>query len=135
MPKTILIADDEPEHIATLESLLSERGYKVITATSGEQALEKAITFQPDLMILDIMMPKMDGTEAAMMLKNDVRTKHIPIFFVTAVIAAEDQDSMAGHPNRIFAKPVRLQELLDAIQSAISGGTQGRLNARELHRA
>jgi CheY-like chemotaxis protein len=119
MAKTILIADDEPEQVATLSALLSERGYKVLSATSGEQALMKAVNFQPDLIILDIMMPKMDGTEVAMLLKHDVRTKDIPIFFVTAVIAPEDQGRVSGNPNLIFAKPVRLNELLNAIQNTI----------------
>ena len=118
--KTILVADDEPEQVATLQALLSERGYKVITALSGEQALQKSVTFQPDLIILDIMMPKMDGTEVAMLLKHDVRTRNIPVFFVTAVISPDDQARVAGNPNPIFAKPVRLQELLAAIQSAIN---------------
>ena len=118
--KTILVADDEPEQVATLQALLSERGYKVITALSGEQALQKATTFQPDLIILDIMMPKMDGTEVAMLLKHDVRTKGIPVFFVTAVISPDDQARVAGNPNPIFAKPVRLQELLTAIQNTIN---------------
>ncbi len=120
MSKTILIADDEPEQVATLESLLSERGFKVITASSGEQALTKSITFLPDLIILDIMMPKMDGTEVAMVLKHDVRTKNIPIFFVTAVISPEDQTKVNGNPNLIFAKPVKLNDLLQAINSTIA---------------
>ena len=120
MAKTILIADDEPEQVATLQALLSERGYKVLAATSGEQALMKAVNFKPDLVILDIMMPKMDGTEVAMLLKNDVRTQRIPIIFVTAVIAPEDQINVSGNPNQIFAKPVKLHELLNAIQNTIS---------------
>ena len=118
--KTILVADDEPEQVATLQALLTERGYKVITALSGEQALQKSVTFQPDLIILDIMMPKMDGTEVAMLLKHDVRTKDIPVFFVTAVISPDDQARVAGNPNPIFAKPVRLQDLLTAIKNTIN---------------
>ena len=119
-PKTILVADDEAEQVATLQALLTERGYKVIGALSGEEALQKAVTYQPDLIILDIMMPKMDGTEVAMLLKHDVRTKSIPIFFVTAVISPEDQGRVTGNPNLIFAKPVRLHELLSAIQNTIN---------------
>ena len=122
MAKTILVADDEPEQVATLQALLSERGFKVLTATSGEQALMKAVNFQPDLIILDIMMPKMDGTEVAMLLKHDMRTRQIPIFFVTAVIAPEDQARVQGNPNLIFAKPVKLHELLAAIHNAIMDG-------------
>ena len=120
MAKTILIADDEPNQIATLESFLTQRGYKIISAANGEQAFAKALQFLPQLVILDIMMPKMDGTEVATVLKHDVRTKHIPIFFVTAVISPEDQSRVNSNPNRIFAKPVRLDELLEAIQNAIS---------------
>lgn len=118
--KTILVADDEPEQVATLQTLLSGRGYKVVTALNGEQALEKAVSFLPDLIILDIMMPKMDGTEVAMLLKHDVRTKDIPVFFVTAVISEEDQARVSGNPNPIFAKPVKLQDLLTAIQNTIN---------------
>ena len=118
--KTILVADDEPEQVATLQALLTERGYKVITALSGEQALQKSVSFQPDLIILDIMMPKMDGTEVAMLLKHDVRTKDIPVFFVTAVISPDDQARVSGNPNPIFAKPVRLQDLLTAIKNTIN---------------
>ena len=119
MAKTILIADDEPNQIATLEAFLGQRGYKIISASNGEQAFQKALQFLPQLIILDIMMPKMDGTEVAMVLKHDVRTQHIPIFFVTAVISPEDQSRVSTNPNQIFAKPVRLNELLDAIQNAI----------------
>ena len=122
MAKTILIADDEPNQIATLESFLSQRGYKIISASNGEQAFQKSIEFLPQLIILDIMMPKMDGTEVAMVLKHDPRTQNIPIFFVTAVISPEDQSKVSSNPNRIFAKPVRLDELLGAIQNTISNG-------------
>ena len=118
-----MIADDERNHIATLEALLTQRGYHVITAENGEQAFTKALQFQPQLVILDIMMPKMDGTEVAMLLKHDVRTRHIPIFFVTAVISPEDQGRVTNNPNPIFAKPVKLNELLEAIQNAVSDGS------------
>jgi CheY-like chemotaxis protein len=120
MVKTILIADDEPNQLDTLGEFLRQRGFNVITALSGEQALTKATTFQPDLVILDIMMPKMDGTEVAMLLRNDVRTKRIPVFFVTAVISPDDQGRVSGSPNLIFAKPVQLDNLLHAIQNALA---------------
>ena len=119
MSTTILIADDEPNQIATLDAFLTQRGYKIVSALDGEQAFAKALEFMPQLIILDIMMPKMDGTEVAMVLKHDVRTRHIPIFFVTAVISPDDQARVASNPNKIFAKPVKLNELLDAIQSII----------------
>lgn len=117
---TILIADDEPNQISTLESFLGSRGYRVITASNGEQAMMKATQHQPDLIILDIMMPKMDGTEVAMVIKHDQRTKNIPIFFVTAVISPEDQIFVSGNPNKIFAKPLKLNELLAAVQEVFT---------------
>ena len=115
MIKNILIADDEPGHVAMLESLLKDRGYNVIMCSNGQEAVESAKRFRPDLVILDIMMPTMDGTDAAAVLKNDARTKDIPIFFVTAVIKTEDQGHLKGKPYRMFAKPVKFFELLDAI--------------------
>ena len=120
MAKTILIADDEPIQAATLEQFLTQRGYKVLVAYNGNQALSKAVQYHPDLVILDIMMPEIDGTQVAMLLKQDSRTDKIPIFFVTAVISADDRLQTAGHPNLIFAKPVRLTDLLEAIQTTLS---------------
>ena len=116
LAKTILIADDEPDQVQTLEALLTERGYRVITAANGEEVLIKTRSQQPHLIILDIMMPKIDGTQVAMLLKQDVRTRNIPIFFITAVISVDDHENTIGHPNSVFAKPVRLQDLLEAIQ-------------------
>ena len=119
MSKKILIADDEANIVISLEFLMLNSGYQIQTAANGEEAFSKAVKFLPQLIILDIMMPKMDGTEVAMVLKHDVRTKHIPIFFVTAVISPEDQAKVSGSPNPIFAKPVKLEELLTAINGAI----------------
>ena len=117
--KTILIADDEAEQVSTFEQFLTHRGYKVFVANDGEQVMSKVIGVRPDLIILDIMMPKMDGTQVAMLLKQDERTRDIPVFFVTAVVSSEDQHNTAGHPNYIFSKPVKLNELLEAIQNTL----------------
>ena len=116
MIKTILIADDEPGQIATLEAFLKERGYTVYRATNGEDAFSKAVLHRPDLIILDIVMPKMDGTETALALKDNLRTQTIPIFFMTGVISPEDQVKVSENPNWVFAKPVRFHELLEAIR-------------------
>ena len=116
LAKTILIVDDEPEQVQTLDNLLSQRGYRVITASNGEEAMVKARNQQPHLIILDIMMPKIDGTQVAMLLKQDVRTRDIPVFFITAVISVDDHQNTIGHPNSVFAKPVSLEDLLQAVQ-------------------
>ncbi len=116
MEKTILIADDEPGHVSTLAAFLRERGYRVVVARDGEEAVSMAFKHRPNLIILDIMMPRMDGTDAAMMLRHDDRTSKIPIFFLTAVITAADEPDIKGNPNSVFAKPVKYTELLDAIR-------------------
>ena len=118
--RTILVADDEPEQVATLQALLSERGYRVFTAINGEEVLRKAVEFHPNLIILDIMMPGMDGTEVAMLLRRDPRTHDIPVFFVTAVISEDDQVDSEGHPNLIFAKPLKLDLLLQAVRDKMA---------------
>lgn len=118
MDRTILVADDEPEHLLTVESLLQERGYSIILASDGQEAVDKAIQASPDLIILDIMMPNMDGTEAAAILKSHSRTKDIPLFFMTAVIAPEELQS-AEYASVVFPKPVRFSELLEAISKML----------------
>jgi CheY-like chemotaxis protein len=120
MAKKILVVDDEPGSILLFESILKKRGYQVVVASDGDEAIRRARAEKPDLIILDIMMPKVDGTEVAMTLREDEITKKIPIFFITALIAPGDKVEVAGtesHP--VFAKPVNLNELLAKIQSQI----------------
>ena len=116
MRKTVLVADDEPDHLLMVESLLKERGYSVILASDGKEAVEKAIQARPDLILLDIIMPDMDGTEAAVILKNNTRTQDIPIIFLTAVIVPEERRGVSDSASLVFAKPVKFHELLEAIE-------------------
>ena len=116
MEKRILIADDEPEFLAALGTFLRQRGYVVIEAMNGKEAIEKVLQHKPHLIILDILMPEIDGTDAAMILRDDPRTKRIPLFFLTAVVSPDDQKSIKSNPNTIFGKPVNFEELLKAIQ-------------------
>lgn len=115
MIKSILIADDEPEQVALLQSLLKDRGYEVTLCSNGNEAVESAMLHHPDLIILDILMPLMDGTDAASILRQDERTKNIPIFFMTAMITVDDQSSAKGKPYKMFAKPIKFFELLEAV--------------------
>jgi signal transduction histidine kinase len=85
----ILIVDDTPKNVQVLSSILHEKGYNICVSTSGIQALELISTESPDLILLDIQMPVMDGFEISKVLKANPKTKDIPIIFLTAVIEPE----------------------------------------------
>lgn len=86
----ILIVDDERININILNTLL-KTDYKIMSATNGEQAIKAAVTGQPDLILLDILMPGMDGYQACHKLKSDPATRTIPIIFISAMSDAEDE--------------------------------------------
>jgi CheY-like chemotaxis protein len=90
----ILIVDDVPKNIQVLGSTLRSKGYQVIPATSGEQALRAADTHSPDLILLDVMMPEMDGYQVFAKLKENGKTADIPVIFVTAL--TDEQDETKG---------------------------------------
>ena len=83
-PPQILIADDKPSNVDILKMRLEAHGYEILTAEDGEQALASARTRQPDLILLDVMMPKMSGIEVCKKLKADDKVPFIPIILVTA---------------------------------------------------
>ena len=117
----ILLVDDEPDFVETLQFFLEANEYQVVTATNGEEALEKAIEEEPDLILLDIMMPKMNGLVACRKLKNSKNTISIPIIMVTAKGNREDvaQAARAG-ANSYIMKPFNLIKLVDKIQEVLN---------------
>lgn len=82
--RKVLVVDDEENITQILEFSICAEGYQVVTASNGEEAIEKARKEQPNLIILDIMMPKVDGYEACRILKSNPLTKRIPIILLTA---------------------------------------------------
>ena len=84
--KTVLINDDEPDMIYILRSFLTDAGYEVLHTYGAESALRKTLVSMPDLVVTDLAMPGMSGVHLIEILKNDPRTKHIPIIAVTAFI-------------------------------------------------
>lgn len=88
--KKILVVDDEPDVASLITLILDAQGYTVINAADGPDALEKARVLRPDLVLLDVMLPKMDGYKVARILKFDENYSHIPIIMVTAKIREED---------------------------------------------
>ena len=114
MPNTILIVDDFPDYVTLLEKKLKAEGFATITATSGEAGIQKARSEKPDLIILDIMMPNIGGTEVRFELAKDPATKVIPIIFLTGLRAPQSKKKTQDGVKTI-GKSNDLHELLDAI--------------------
>ena len=114
--KTVLVVDDTPANIQLLAELLKEK-YKIKAATSGEKALLIAAKIpQPDLVLLDVMMPEMDGYEVCRLLKENSATSHIPVVFVTGHASAEDrQRGLALGAVDYLSKPVAPDTLLNMV--------------------
>jgi len=108
----ILVVDDTPANLGLLRETLEPQGYKLLYANSGEKALEIAFSNFPDLILLDVMMPGIDGYETCRRLKDNVQTKDIPIIFITAKIETEDivQGFQQGGVDYIL-KPFRPEEI------------------------
>lgn len=87
----ILVVDDEPDIVRVVVAIMKERGHEVDTARNGERALEKAEADPPDAIVLDLMLPGMDGYEVCSRLKSGERTRHIPVVMMTAAyVSLED---------------------------------------------
>lgn len=114
---SILIVDDNKVILRTLERILIRAGYSVIPLSLGREAIKIAKERSPDLIILDIMMPDMDGGDVAFVLKNDSETKNIPIMFLSSLITKrEKQSSSKKHGIYFMAKPFETDELLTQIR-------------------
>ena len=91
MSERVLVVDDNGPSRGLLKLILVKAGYDVAEAVDGEDALEQAFAFMPDLILLDVMMPKMDGYEACTVLKQDGRMRDVPIIFLSGRSGAEDK--------------------------------------------
>lgn len=117
MGKKILLVDDEEDILDFLELILEEQGYNVIKASSGRDALAAAQMNRPELILLDIMMPEMDGWEVLKLLKADEEVSHIPVAMLTARTEMKDkiQGLQEGAIDYI-CKPFATKELLDKLE-------------------
>ncbi|QAT17107.1 response regulator [Candidatus Velamenicoccus archaeovorus] len=117
----LLIVDDEPDVLKLLGERLAKAGYEVIKASCGKEAVALAQKKTPDLIILDIAMPGMDGSEVAGILRKDAKTKDIPILFLTCLYTKREEQTEGhelGH-NFFLAKPYDPKELLEEIHRLI----------------
>ncbi len=119
-PPLILVVDDDPINLDIFQSQLRISGYHTITASDGEEALHIATTHQPDLVLLDLMLPKLDGFEVCRQLKGDSSLPFMPIIMVTA--RADDADVVAGleaGSDEYLAKPVEPPALVARVKSML----------------
>ena len=113
----ILVVEDEIEVRQSLQRNLEHNGYQVLTASDGMQAIERTQKEEPDLILLDIMLPLLDGYRVLKLLKSDERYQKIPILVVTARGDAEDWAlALECGANGCLIKPVRSEDLLEKIE-------------------
>ena len=118
--KKILIVDDDKVILRTLENILTKEGYSVIPLSLGKEAIKVAKERFPDLIILDIMMPDMDGGDVAFELKNDPITKNIPIIYQSSLVTQREEDSNSKKDGIYFtSKPIQRERLLRLIAECI----------------
>ena len=115
----ILVVDDVPENVRLLEAVLGPRGYKVVTATDGRAALQLVETEEPDLILLDVMMPGLDGYAVCRSLRANDDTAVLPVIMVTSSIGQEKTKAIEAGADDFIPKPFNHDELLTRVRSLL----------------
>ena len=124
--KTVLVVDDEKRIRELLEMRLVSEGYQVILGQNGEEGVEMAKKYIPDAIIMDVMMPRMDGAEAVRLIQEYPMTRNIPVLFLTSIITKEEENEQAFgiqldvSKYKFMAKPFDTPALLGEIKNMIS---------------
>lgn len=116
----VLYAEDEAQLRQLVATMLEILGYDVTVASNGKVATEKAANWQPDVIIMDVRMPVMNGPEAIKIIRNDPRTAHIPVLVLSANTDSRTREMcrLAG-ANKFFAKPIGMKQINVAIREAL----------------
>ena len=120
-PKKILVVDDEVDLVETVRFPLEMEGFDVLVSYNGEDALNQARKENPDLIILDLMLPKLDGYKVCRLLKFDERYKHIPILMLTAKIQEKDKTlGMETGADEYITKPFEMDYLMEKVKAYLN---------------
>jgi CheY-like chemotaxis protein len=118
--RTILLVEDTQEVTMMIQDYLENNGLQVITAQDGVEGIEQAKLMHPDLILMDIQMPRIDGFEATKRLRDDPEFKHTPIIALTALAMPNDRElCLAAGMDEYISKPVNLKALLKIIQDCL----------------
>jgi DNA-binding response OmpR family regulator len=120
-PKKILVVDDEVDLVETVRFPLEMEGFDVLVSYNGEDALSQARKEKPDLIILDLMLPKLDGYKVCRLLKFDERYKHIPILMLTA--KTQEKDKVLGKEtgaDEYITKPFEMDYLMEKVKAYLN---------------
>ena len=124
MPKRILLVDDEPDVVLIIRGRLTTWGYQVVTATNGQEALDAMNKQAPDLILMDLKMPVMDGPEVCHRLKADLRFSKIPVILITSSSQKAAADELSAmRADGCVIKPFEPKELLEKIEKWIGKPT------------
>jgi len=119
-PPRILIADDNPQGVELLEAYLADSAYDIRTAADGEETLKQVGDWQPDLILLDIMMPKLSGFEVCKRLRSNPDTENIAVCMITALDQPSDVDrAVDAGTDEFLTKPINKNELLLRVRSLL----------------
>jgi CheY-like chemotaxis protein len=122
MPRTILLADDHEDNRLALLTVLEREGYRTLGAANGQEAVEVARQHQPDLILMDLAMPVMDGRQAMQHLRADERTSRIPIVVLTAMALSVDRDRLVAEGfDGLLIKPCMPPHLVAEVRRMVGG--------------
>ena len=120
--KRVLLAEDEPNIVESLSFLLERAGYEVSVATDGPAALGTALNDQPDVLVLDVMLPELDGYEVLRQLRADARGESLPVLMLTAKGQREDRETALDCGADLFmTKPFANADITAAVERLVSG--------------
>jgi len=129
--KTVLLVEDNEDNRIVYSTILQHFGYRVMEALNGEEGIAKARTEQPDLILMDISIPVIDGWEATQVLKRDPKTRRIPIIALTAHALASDREkAMEVGCDSYLAKPCEPKTVVSEVERFIGRGDGRRSSAR-----